>query len=465
MYNLIRELKRTLRSITPAERAGVILLLLFVLLAPVPYGAVTPSGVLRIQIFAFVIGAIGLLAGGQRWTPLPILSIGAMAGVAVVGAIQLIPMSPELLAALSPSSAAVYAEANGTLRLSGESPLNLRLSIAPFETARVALLVLSYIFIFVASARLTVYRWQRTAVVSALLIAALGHVLYAAVAHPDEPRMHGTFINPNHFAGYLQIALAFAFAVIWVQVVTAARRTHEEDAGQIVERRVFALTWRALIWAAIAVGIGFSMSRMGIAAQAAATAAMLVLALLHGRGRRLGRQGAIALGVFASAILVVIAATGQTPILRFLASDPRDPQSDLRFHIWQVSGRTWRKFPHFGSGLGSFRDAFRRSQPSELEGMIEQAHNDGLQLLVTGGWISLLLAAVAIGSFAILLARRWWLQKRRHEAAYALAAMGALIALLVHGLAEFNFSIPAIPATLAVMLGVGWSAANARPEH
>jgi hypothetical protein len=55
-----------------------------------------------------------------------------------------------------------------------------------------------------------------------------------------------------------------------------------------------------------------------------------------------------------------------------------------------------------------------------------------------------------------------WLQQRhREENAFVLAAFGALLALTIHGVFEFNMSIPAIPATLAVMLGAGWAAVQA----
>jgi hypothetical protein len=41
----------------------------------------------------------------------------------------------------------------------------------------------------------------------------------------------------------------------------------------------------------------------------------------------------------------------------------------------------------------------------------------------------------------------------------ALAGVGALLSLTLHGLVEFNLSVPIIPATLACALGVAWSAA------
>ena len=129
--------------------------------------------------------------------------------------------------------------------------------------------------------------------------------------------------------------------------------------------------------------------------------------------------------------------------------------------IWETSIEAWKKYPHFGSGLGTFREAFREAQPHQLSMLVEQAHNDSLQLLVTGGWTGFAFGVIAILSFGVALVRAWRRQQSSTDAAIALAAIGALFSLLVHGLVEFNFSIPAIPTTLAIILGAGWSAATA----
>jgi len=93
-----------------------------------------------------------------------------------------------------------------------------------------------------------------------------------------------------------------------------------------------------------------------------------------------------------------------------------------------------------------------------VTGLVDQAHDEYLQLLVTGGLAGALLGAAALflGLRAFLRALRE--QKHREESAFGLAGLGALVFLLLHGVAEFNFSIPAIPATLAACLGGAWAA-------
>src|SRR5260370_1005250 len=158
-------------------------------------------------------------------------------------------------------------------------------------------------------------------------------------------------------------------------------------------------------------------------------------------------------------------AVREPPILGFPSSHPGAPASDLRFSLWQLSLQAWTHFPLFGSGLGTFLEAFRRVQPHDFNYLVEFAHSDPLQLLVTGGLIGLALGATAIIALLAALLHHWKREPRREESAFILAAFGAILALLVHGLIEFNLSIPAIPATLACVAGFGWAATHAEEEE
>ncbi len=183
-----------------------------------------------------------------------------------------------------------------------------------------------------------------------------------------------------------------------------------------------------------------------------------------GSARVTGTAVPVVLVVLAGLLFVGIT-TGEAPLLRFLSSDPRDIGTDTRTRIWAASNQAFHHSPYLGTGLGTFRESFRRVQPQSIVGMVEQAHNDFLQMLVTGGWIGAALVTIAFVSMLLILIRAWMRQRHREESAFALAGIGALIALVLHGLVEFNMSIPAIPATLAVMLGLAWASANDEPQR
>lgn len=444
------------------EATTFILLLLFVATAAIPYGAVTPGGALYVQTGAFLIGALAALSARSRLGAAAI-PIGCILGIAVIGALQLIPMSDSLLRSISPASSQIYGDAVSTLRLFGDTaPLTERISIAPGETVRASLLIVAYVALFAASALLLRTRMQRRVMVLVLMASAVIHVVYAGLTQADDNRLHGAFVNPNHFAGYLEIVLMLAFAILWTEVLTGRSRTSPlDDKGTVFEKRFVRISWRVVLWAIVAIGIGLSRSRMGIAAATLTTLLLVAFSLLHrASGRRRTHYAITAVGMLLAGLVVVALTTREIPLVRFLTADPRDPQFNSRADIWAASIKAWKEFPLFGSGLGTFRDVFRRVQPTDLTGLVEQAHSDSLQLLVTGGWIALLLAVIAFVALFVIVSRSWWHQQHREESAIALASIAATFSLLLHGIAEFNFSIPAIPATLAIVLGAGWSAAT-----
>ena len=161
-------------------------------------------------------------------------------------------------------------------------------------------------------------------------------------------------------------------------------------------------------------------------------------------------------------LTLAVATAGPTSFRRFLETSPRDLGRDLRVLLWTSSLEAWKEFPILGSGLGTFREALRRVQPRYLQGRIEQAHSDPLQLLVTGGAIGAAIGVLLVGSLFAALLRAWRRQKHREASVFVLAGFGALLSLTLHGLVEFNFSIPPIPATLACVLGAAWAAAPDR---
>lgn len=454
-----------------SERIALILFLIYLAIAPFPYGAVLHGGSLILQSFAFAIAFftffdrphIARLAGLR-------VPLVALAALALLGIFQLIPLPDAILGILSPVSEQVHRDAARLLHLFGRAAPLPRISLAPTETFDTVLLTLAYLALAASGAVLLRSRLRRRLAVGVLLIAAALHVIIGSITRTmisdETERFRGAFINANHFAGYLEIALALAFAVAWREILyNRDRGRRMTDRVHRFEVRLAYLTVAVLTWGVFAAGIALTRSRAGIVAATITSVVMLSLALGHRltKTRRWGITIA-ALGTSAAAITFVVLAVRQQPILRFFAADPRDPTSDLRLRLWQLSFDAWRQFPIFGSGLGCYREAFRRIQPRDIDYLIEYAHSDPLQLLVTGGLLGFALGAVAVIGFVVLLHRCWKRSERREESAVMLGGLGAFIMLLVHGLAEFNFSIPAIPATLACIAGLSWAASQTDGE-
>ncbi|MBI2215524.1 MAG: O-antigen ligase family protein [Acidobacteria bacterium] len=436
------------------------LLAISVLAFPIPYGAVLPGGRLLIQALAFLALATSATIVSRPAIGAARLALVSLLGVAILGTLQLAPLPLPLLVRLSPVSAEIHSRANEVLALFGRDSITPRISIAPTETLQATLFIAACAALFIAASAVSsraTRRWLGWLVV----FAAAAQIVWAVTTQRDDERIHGAFVNPNHFAGYLQIALAVTFAFVVESILTGGdREARKRDPLEKMHSKWAPIAWRVLAWGVIVIGILVTRSRGGIVAAAASSIVMLVVALSmrhvrHHRAFATAGSGAIVAGV-----ALALATTGRWPLLRFFATDPRDAESDLRVTLWRLSIEAWRDFPIFGSGLGTFREAFRRVQPAGTNLLVEQAHHDALQMLVTGGVVGLALSAFAIVTIGCLLARGAISNRHREGSAWSLAGLGAIVALTLHGLVEFNFSIPAIPATLAIVTGLAWGSAR-----
>ncbi len=455
----VREAEPLARRIL--STGALILLAALIIVCPIPYGAVLPGGHFLVQLLSFSAAALAFLSRPPgRQIGVAAIPLLALVGIAILGGFQLLPVTMEQMSGLSPVSAKVYQDANEILALFDRAALKPKVSIAPESTQTTILLTLAYVAAFAAAAIVATTRFRRRLLIGALLASSIVHLLIATATSEGLDRLHGPFVNPNHFAGYLEIALGFAFGLIWSELLTGRERADGiRDLGERLEKRAVPLILRGTLWGVIAAGIALSRSRGGILAALIATLLMIMIAPLQ-RSTRVRRAGFAVVGIILVGLGFVAFTTGEAPLLRFLASDPREIGSDQRVQMWTASVEAWQRSPTVGTGLGTFREAFRRVQPAEVHGLVEQAHNDFLQILVTGGWVGAALAVVAFASMLFFLFRAWLRQTHREESAIALAGIGALVSLILHGIVEFNMSIPAIPATLSAMLGVAWAAAN-----
>lgn len=407
-------------------------------------------------------GAVALRRRNHRPLPRPAhLTAACLLALGLLGVFQLLPLSPGLVRALSPVSAEVYSGAASILGESGSAPAPApRLSIAPSETRSVALLAASTAAAFLAAASLLASRNRRRLFAGVLLVSMAAQAAWAVATQQEAGRVSGPFFNPDHFAGYLGIGLSLAFGGLVVALTVHPRQRGPIHAAW-VERRIAAGALGVLLWGFFAAALALTHSRGGMLAAAATTlflAGLAIGARAHrDQGIRSAQRATLAAGL-ALGILFVVAALGSRPLLRFLSTDPRDLGADTRVLLWTHAVEAWKRYPVFGSGLGTFREAFRVVQPRELVGLVENAHGDFLQLLVTGGAIGALLGVVAWVSLALFLLRGTLLRIRREEGAFALAGLGALVSVALHGLVEFNLSIPATSATLALVAGAAVAA-------
>ncbi len=460
------------------ERAFRIVLYLYLLWLPLPFGSVIDSAQLPLIAGATLICAaaslVRLRGGGNSVSPAcTIWSAGAIAFIAVV-AIQLVPLSDSLLRIVSPESASIWSDASNAASLVTRAPLatSHSISVDPGATWLHLFRFIAFFAIFLAAMLLIRRHRHRMELAIVLGIAAVFEALYgvrAAALHDYAiwgsantkifNRVTGTFVNPNHFAHYVALILPltlFIAAEAWhASAIPGA--PFGRNVARLIEHRAIWFGFAAFASLACVGAVLVAQSRGALLSIAVGFAAVASMALQRSsRKRRHNTRVAlrVGLGLAAGALLVVGLAqflgTGRTAVARLSDVSSMAGRRDSL----AAAVNLWRLFPIFGSGLGTFSDVVSMVQSHDLDVIYNHAHNDYAEIAATTGAVGFavsilpLLAGYAALALSTLRDEASWRGR-----AFRIAALTSITIALVHELFDFNFFIPANPATLAAIAG------------
>jgi O-antigen ligase len=315
-------------------------------------------------------------------------------------------------------------------------------------------------------------RKRLRALIIAVLITAVGSAIFGIVRETThhgaagfilpqlKPQVgYGQFINRNHFAYLMEMALGLALGL------TLGR-------GEKRMRLVYVAA--ALpVWVALAL----ANSRGGILSM---LSQLLFLLLIYGFAGQVqgdaGGEGGVwplvrrVMGKLPVRILLIAGLLGAMFVgVMWIGGDPLakrletlqsevgneeagESESAKRVQIWQASWKLFKAHPVAGIGFGSYWVAITQYYDVPGQKRPYQAHNDYLDLLVSGGVIG-----GALGLWLLIaLIRRVKKTLRTKDALRRAACLGALTGLFgvaVHSLVDFGLQIT-INALICVTLVV-----------
>jgi O-antigen ligase len=266
---------------------------------------------------------------------------------------------------------------------------------------------------------------------------------------PYPGRGTGTFINPDHFAGFLELVLPLTLAFVLVGRISAIAR--------------ILLTYATLT---IAAGLVVTFSRGGWAAGGVGVLVLLGFLLCHRNHRLRALIVLLALGAGLGIFSKYYLSHSITFQHRMEARDTAEltvVDAASRLQTWAGAAHMWEAHPWWGVGPGQFDYRYRQYRPEALQVRPEHAHNDYLELLDEFGLAGGLLVAVGAVVFIFGL-KQSWPHVRRAESDFGnsmstryaifLGALGALAALATHSLVDFNLHVPANALVGTVILGL-----------
>ena len=299
-----------------------------------------------------------------------------------------------------------------------------------------------------------------------VLASGLVQVAVAIATDDRTLRLHGSFVNPNHFAGYLEIALAFALGLLWYRTRTGIAGTSRRPTGRgevRAPRSASCPSPSPSSSSASSPPASSSASRAAASSPRAAARSSSSPSPYELRRRRLPRaprRGRLARGPRSSSA-PPSPSRARAPSPSSASCCPTPPTSPPT--TGSSSGRT----PSTPSDALPVARLGPRHVPRGDPARPVPRRRRGSSTRRTTSTCSS--SSPAASREPLLGADRPRLrpprapggpsrQKHREESAFGLAGFGALVMLLLHGVAEFNFSIPAMPATLAACLGGAWAA-------
>ena len=483
----------------------------------------------------------------ERWrrhggTSVPGLT--ALAAFAALALLMAAPLPPALIERLSPATARLYREVLDGWPGGGGWSVWRPLAFSAYDVAA----TLSRFSIGLgAFAVLVAFPWRtsegedepRLVVLDRLIMTLIlggvgmallaiaqevfgnGWVMWITEEPADEKRVSGPFVNPNHLAAWLEMVMPLTMAYA-LTLLTRLRRRIEGTARSsrglgVRSRRIWIaalVAHQERLWPPIVVAVGFLVmlgvhgatdSRGGNIALLfglAVTGAGLTRHLIEPSERfGLRKWLPTVLPVLFALFALTIAAAwwrADTRVAEMGLEGSVDLSLAARVAAYRLGVGILRDFPIFGTGLGSWLDAFRPYQAPPLEtGILDHAHNDYLELAAETGAVGMAIAfwfvcsvAVAVwrlrrgavhdlglvlrgegGRGASRAARRpdgfeipEWRRAIRHHHLIRWGLAGGVVAILVHCLVEFALRMPANLLLLMVLVAMMvLSAGSLRP--
>jgi len=462
-----------------AEGALAVVFLAWLIWLPLPFGSVIAKAWLPLIVPPLALCAVSALVcrNVSEATAWRIWTIGSALFLAIV-ALQLVPLPLSMLRLVSPRSAEIWAGSDRVINvMAGAHPI----SIHPAATLHEWFRLLALFATFQTAALLIRTHWRRVAFAVALIAAATFEFLYGVNEGALRRyeiwgwknklifnRVTGTFVNPNHFAHYLAIVLPISlFLAVWAWHHAAPGAPFGRRVAKLIEKNVLPFGIGILGAIGCLAGILVGQSRGALLALfcgLAVTATMAMTRMHAFRSSRRRRAMFAAGGTLASlavvALLILYLGRERT-IQRFEPNEAETVTLVGRTVGANVAFGVWRLFPIFGSGAGTFVNVSGMAQTDYPEILFDHAHDDYLEIAATTGILGFAIAIIT------LFAGYWSLVRNTfgdgadgsfRRRAFQASALTSITIAMIHALFDFNFFIPANPATLAAIAGAAVAA-------
>jgi O-antigen ligase len=464
-------------SLTPAlararGAAEPVLFWIFVALllwVPIPLGSDRPWAWAPLEIAVFAIVGAWLIAWvfdaarvpdavRAAWPAWIVLAIWI-----VLQGLSFVEMPRRWVEHLSPEAARMQALTD----VLGTPRDLMTLSIDPHASEVSFLKTLAYSGVFFLTLVLVNRRSRILALARVLVYGALIMSVYAVLLHLADVHMDwfgyplsygdsasGTYVNRNHFAGYLEMMLALGIGLLIAGLSDRKADTWKKFVRLTIDWILSPKMILRLTLCVLVIALTTTHSRMGN------TAFFSSLLIAGGIGIVLSRYATrntvlLLASLIAIDLLIVGSWFGVEKLAQRIqettTQDVQEREEPAAYTIPLI-----KDYAIFGSGPGSFYVAFPRYRQAKVAGYFDHAHNDYAQFAAESGIPGLLLMGlfVAMALGAALMAQ--WKRRDPLMRGISFACVMGVTSILIHSWVDFNLQIPANATLFMVLLALGW---------
>jgi O-antigen ligase len=453
------EMKKHFATLSAARALRSVIffsLLVTIVLTAIPYGTVQPWWIATFECIVFFLGILGLIEAVISKRPL--VSDAWLAAPLVALCLFMLFQSLPL-----------FSERDNT----GLISLRFSVSADPYGTRLLAvrlfaLVVAGLLLMRYASGKKRL-RALIYVVISVGLASALFGILRKSVqqspgmflpALANDDRGFAQFVNRNHFGFLVEMGLGMTLGLLL---------------GDRSRRRAFVfLPIAAVLWIALVI----SNSRGGIVAS---LGQLLFLGILLDPLSRLAKQpavttwnrfqnlaGGVALRVILIACMVALFAYGvawvggESVVTNFQLAgysfsqqgmDEEQRANISRKDIWSSTWKLIKSRPLTGAGFGGYWIAITKYHNASGELTPQEAHNDYLELLASGGLIGAALVVWFIAAF-LRRARKGLRSTDPYFRAASLGALTGIFGVAIHSFVDFGLHVTANALVFCALIAI-----------
>lgn len=283
------------------------------------------------------------------------------------------------------------------------------------------------------------------------------NTLFGIMTLPRGWRAYGTFYNPDHFAGFLELCLFSTLGLVASVLPSRERFLRWRDRLYSLSGKERNILFLIILCAGLMLlGIIFTKSRTGIFSTFVGFV-FYILCFTQSKRQSVAVRRATYL---VAGMLIISAYLGlETIIERYkMAGVDLDPEYGSRGSLWRTSLIAVMEKPFTGSGIGTYRFVYMKYQPVHLQSYFTHAHNDYVEAMVEFGIAGIIVIVAGFFVYYRKILNEWRGRHNPWARGLTLGALAGLLSVAVHSAGDFVLRTYANGFLFCLMLAIAFNA-------